>query len=334
MTTPRIVWLAFGNPTRNTGRFRECFGRFRHRWDCAHIDSRQVEGTNKAQLAQWVLDYGEDSDFVRVRVKGVFPHTGSMQFISSELVELAMSPRREGLATIYDPLVMGVDVARFGDDRSVIRFRRGRDGRSIPSIKLRGVDTMQLAARIVDENARYRCAAIFIDGGGVGGGVVDRCRQLGLQVTEVQFGGKSDRATVGENGAVVYANKRAEMWGNMREWLRDGAIDNDPELLADLTGVEYGYVLREGRDAIQLERKEEMKRRGLASSDDGDALALTFAYPVAATDRSGVAGRLHQFEYDPFADSWEQLAGESGSRVEHAEVVGQIERMRRSQGLT
>ena len=82
-----IVWLAFGNPTRNTGRFRECFGRFRHRWDCAHIDSRQVEGTNKAQLAQWVLDYGEDSDFVRVRVKGVFPHTGSMQFISSELVE-------------------------------------------------------------------------------------------------------------------------------------------------------------------------------------------------------------------------------------------------------
>jgi hypothetical protein len=198
------VWLAFGNPTRNTGRFRECFGRFRHRWDCAHIDSRQVEGTNKAQLAQWVLDYGEDSDFVRVRVKGVFPHTGSMQFISSVLVELAMSSRREGLATIYDPLIMGVDVARFGDDRSVIRFRRGRDGRSIPPIKLRGVDTMQLVARVVDENARYRCAAIFIGGGGVGGGVVDRCRQLGLQVTEVQFGAKSDRTTVGENGAVVH----------------------------------------------------------------------------------------------------------------------------------
>ena len=73
------------------------------------------------------------------------------------------------------------------------------------------------------------------------------------------------------------------MWGNMREWLRSGAIDNDPELIADLTGVEYGYVLRDGRDAIQLERKEDMKRRGLASSDDGDALALTFAYPVLAS---------------------------------------------------
>ena len=169
---------------------------------------------------------------------------------------------------------------------------------------------MQLAARVVDENARHRCAAIFIDGGGVGGGVVDRCRQLGLHVTEVQFGGKSDRALVGGDGAVVYANKRAEMWGTMREWLRGGAIDNDAELRTDLTGVEYGYVLREGRDAIQLERKEDMKRRGLASSDDGDALALTFAYPVAATDRSGIAGRLYEFEYDPSAHAWEQLGDE------------------------
>ena len=132
--------------------------------------------------------------------------------------------------------------------------------------------------------------------------MVDRCRQLGLRVIEVQFGARSDRASIGQDGAIVYANKRAEIWGSMREWLRDGSIDNDPELLADLTGVEYGYVRREGRDAIQLERKEDMKKRGLASSDDGDALALTFAYPVAATDRRR-AGRLqHQFEWDPFAE--------------------------------
>jgi hypothetical protein len=144
-------------------------------------------------------------------------------------------------------------------------------------------------------------------------------------VTEVQFGGKSDRALLGDDGAVVYANKRAEMWGNMRQWLRNGAIDNDPELLADLTGVEYGYVLRDGRDAIQLERKEDMKRRGLASSDDGDALALTFAYPVTATDRIGSAGRLHRFEYDPFAHAWEQLDGRSGRRMEHAEVIAQMQ---------
>lgn len=294
-----IIWLAFGNPTRNTGRFRECFGRFRYRWDCAHIDSRMVEGTNKGQLEQWVRDYGEESDFVRVRVRGVFPHAGNMQFISSELAEAA-ARRETPPATPLDPFVMGVDVARFGDDCTVIRFRRGRDARSIPPIKLRGADTMQVAARIVDEQTRHRCDAIFVDGGGVGGGVVDRLRYLRQPVTEIQFGRKADRTSVGQDGAIVYANKRAEMWGNMRQWLSTGAIDDDAELLADLTGVEYGYTARDGRDAMILERKEEMKRRGLASPDNGDSLALTFAYPVMPSNHRR-RRFLHRFEYDPFA---------------------------------
>src|SRR5271170_2574020 len=101
-----IIWLAFGNPTRNTGRFRECFGRLRHRWNHGHIDSRQVEGTNKPLLEQWVRDYGEDSDFVRVRVRGVFPHAGSMQFISSEVAEAA-ARRALPPETSLAPLVMG-----------------------------------------------------------------------------------------------------------------------------------------------------------------------------------------------------------------------------------
>jgi hypothetical protein len=304
-----IVWLAFGNPTRNTGRFRECFGRLRHRWECDHIDSRLVEGTNKTQLQQWVTDYGEDSDFVRVRIRGVFPHASSMQFIPSELVEAAMSQHRDPTVSIADPLVMGVDVARFGDDASVIRFRRGRDARSIPPIKLRGTDTMTLAARVVDEARRHRVDAIFVDGGGVGGGVVDNLRYMRQPVREVQFGGKADRSMIGQDGAIVYANKRAEMWGNMREWLRNGAIDDDPELHADLIGVEYGYTLRDGCDALILERKEDMKKRGLSSPDNGDALALTFAYPVAPSDHRAHlrSGSLHQFEYDPFRAAFEDL---------------------------
>ena len=298
-----IVWLAFGNPTRNTGRFRECFGRFRHRWNHGHIDSREVEGTNKAQIEQWLHDYGEDSDFFRVRVRGVFPHAGSMQFIASDLVEAAAGPDRQVLLVRDEPLIMGVDVARFGDDASIIRFRRGRDARTLPPIKLRGADTMELAARVADESRRYRVEAIFIDGGGVGGGVVDRCRQIGLSVTEVQFGSKSDRAPVGQDRAIGFANKRAEIWGALRDWLSGGAIDNDPDLIADLTGVEFGYVLRDGRDAIQLERKEDMKRRGLASPDNGDALALTFAYPVLASEvsRSHRPGRLYRSDYNPYA---------------------------------
>src|ERR1039458_1186404 len=91
-----IIWLAFGNPTQNTGRFRECFGKFKHRWKTFQIDSRTVEGTNKEQINKWIDDYGEDSDFVRVRVRGEFPRAGSSQFIASDVVAARSEERREG----------------------------------------------------------------------------------------------------------------------------------------------------------------------------------------------------------------------------------------------
>jgi hypothetical protein len=135
-------------------------------------------------------------------------------------------------------------------------------------------------------------------------------------VTEIQFGAKSDRGSVGQERPIGYANKRTEIWGNMREWLRNGAIENDPELIADLTGIEYGYVLRDGRDAIQLERKEDMKRRGLASSDDGDALALTFSHPVLASSasRSRRPDRSYRADYRPYSiQPHEVIGGADGS---------------------
>ena len=95
----------------------------------------------------------------------------------------------------------------------------------------------------------------------------------------------------------MYGNKRAEMWGNMREWLKGGAIPNDRELLADLTGVRYGYTIKQGRDAIILEKKEDMKKRGLASPDSGDALCLSFAYPVGASDHTAALSGRNQHEY-------------------------------------
>jgi hypothetical protein len=295
-----IIWCAFGNPTRNTGRFRECFGRFRHRWRTHQVDSRTARMTNKEQIKQWVADYGEDSDFVRVRVRGVFPRAGSMQFISGDLVDAAKA--RQAEAYLSDPVVMGVDVARFGDDQTVIVIRRGRDATTVPWLKLRGQDTMVVAARIVDLAKQHRPDAIFVDAGGVGGGVVDRLRMLRQPVHEVQFGGSADLSSDTSDGAVVYANKRAEIWGTMKGWLRGGAIPDDPELTADLTGVEYGYTMLKGRDAIQLERKSDMKKRGLASPDNGDALALTFSYPVMPSDHTQQVSRngsTHQIEYDP-----------------------------------
>jgi hypothetical protein len=299
----QILWLVFGNPTRNTGRFRECFGRFKHRWVHRQVDSRTVKITNKAQIAQWIADYGEDSDFVRVRVRGVFPRAGSTQFIGSDVVEQAA--RREAHAGVYDALVLGVDVARFGDDETVIYIRKGRDGRTHEPIRLRGLDTMQVAARVAEQWEFYRADGVFVDESGLGAGVVDRLRQLRVPVIGVNNGATPDRSQPGEE-AIAYANKGAEMWGVMRDWLKTGgAIPADNDLKSQLESREYGFVLREGRDAIQLEKKSDMKKRGLSSPDIADALALTFAYPVQPNQNAGRAAAglkpLVVHEYDPFA---------------------------------
>jgi len=123
--------------------------------------------------------------------------------------------------------------------------------------------------------------AVFVDATGIGWGVCDRLAQLGCsRAMGVDFGAASDRTDMGE-AAAKYGNKRAEMWGFLKEWLRFGCIPDDADLVADLGNVEYGY---NAADALLLERKDDMRRRGLASPDDGDALALTFAQPVAKID--------------------------------------------------
>jgi hypothetical protein len=98
----------------------------------------------------------------------------------------------------------------------------------------------------------------------------------------------------------AYGNKRAEMWGNMRTWLEGGCIPDDDDLATDLTGPQYGFAIRQGRDVIMLERKQDMKLRGLRSSDLGDALALTFALPVHATTWRHPENR-YTADYNPFA---------------------------------
>ena len=150
---------------------------------------------------------------------------------------------------------------------------------------------MQLAARVAEFVRINQADAVFVDGGGVGGGVVDRLRQLRVDVIDVNFGAKAE-----DNR---YNNKRAEMWGNMRDWVKIGAIPKNRELADDLISVEYSFT---PSNRIQLEKKEDMKRRGLASPDLADALALTFAYPVApkglAKDRTDKAGARRN--YNPY----------------------------------
>ena len=265
-----IIFLAFGNPTQNTGRFRECFGKFKHRWKTYQIDSRTVEGTNKEQIAKWIEDYGEDSDFVRVRVRGEFPRAGSSQFIGSDVVALARHYRAEGFEGL--PKILSADIARFGDDQTIIGWRQGR--KAVILEKLRGKDTVFVAERIMYWQQKENVNATIVDGDGLGAGVVDQIRFRGFGDRLFEFHGG-----LSANDSAAYFNKRAECWGLMRDWLNAASeIPDDPELASDLTGPEYGFSAKQ---QIQLERKEDMKKRGLASPDCGDMLAMTFGVNVA-----------------------------------------------------
>jgi hypothetical protein len=289
----QILWMMCGNPTRASGRFHAAFHTQSHRWHTTCVDARSVRFTNKDQIQRWIDDYGLDSDFVRVRVLGKFPRVSARQFISRDVAEAARV--REARVIKSDALVIGVDVARFGDDATRIVFRVGRDARTYPSIELRGADTMAVAARVAEEAREKHCRAIFVDGGGVGGGVVDRLRQLRFPVFDVQFGGKPDRLGLD----FECANKRAEMYAYMREWLAVGGIEDSQTLVSQLCSTEYSLNVR---DAIQLERKEDLKKRlpSLGSPDWADALALTFAYPTLSVEHGEDESGGLTSEYDPF----------------------------------
>jgi len=276
-----IVMAIYGNPTQATGRFKEIVaGRFRAGWRTRMIDSRKVKRTNKAVIAGWIAAFGEDSDFVRVRVRGVFPRVGMTQFISTEFVEKARA--RPAFYIPSDPLVLGVDVAWYGNDRSVLCPRRGNDARTIPWQQYRGDDPMFIAQQVALFHQRYTTDAIFVDVGGMGAGVYARLLQLRIpNVYPIDFG--STGGMVEYNGVAVRTqNKRSAMWAMLREALRIGlAIPNEgeisPELELDLTVPQYGFA---HESEIQLEKKEHMRERGYASPDLGDALALTFAFPI------------------------------------------------------
>jgi len=281
-----LIWIVFGNPTRNSGRFFECFNRFKHRWTTFQIDSRNSDvamRNSKEKIQQWIEDYGEDSDFVKVRVRGMFPSAGSLQFIPTEIVQRARKLLRAEREIHDQPKIIGVDVARFGDDQTVIVKRQGLQVREIK--RYRELDTMQVAQIVAQEIELWEPDGTFVDVGNMGAGVVDRLRQLGHNIFEVNFGSRPA-------DSITYANKRAEMWGRMRDWLKSGgAIPDDEDLCGELTAVEYDFNIKE---QILLEKKKDMKDRGLASPDAADALAVTFAEKVITRKDREFSDRLAQ----------------------------------------
>lgn len=266
-----IIWVVFGNPTRNSGRFRECFRRFRHRWIGRQIDSRTVPGTNKQFLQRMVDDHGEDSDYVKVRVRGQFPSQSAMQFISADDLDRARATHLRKAQYGFAPVIIGVDPSWTGDDPTVIMLRQGLYCKRLASIPRNDndVEVANLVARFEDE---YQADAVFVDAG-YGTGIVSCGTTMGRNWQLVWFGSTK---TIDPG----YYNIRAYIWGQMKRWIKaGGAIDpQNDTLYQDLVGPET-VARMDGK--IQLESKQDMKARGIPSPNEGDALALTFTQPVS-----------------------------------------------------
>ena len=301
LTDGEPMIFAWGNPTRNSGKFhRIVFGSERDRWQQKIVDSRTCRFPNKALIEEWEKDYGEDSDFFRVRVRGVAPRAGELQYIDHERVWHAQTRIVHPLPD--EPLIAGFDVAgRAGmfmgaqpvanpaaqrdaggsGAWNVIAFRRGLDARTVPPVRVSGEATRdrsvmlaKLSEILNDKRPEHKVSALFVDSA-FGAPYVERLRSMGYtNVYEVSFGAPSpDRHQ---------ANMRAYMWARLKDWLERAAIPADQLLEDDLTGP--GYHLNR-KEELVLESKQDMVKRGIASPDYADALALTFAAHVPPVTR-------------------------------------------------
>jgi len=278
-----IIWLRYGNPTKTSGAFFKRCSQPGKRWSAesglievsdrrsntySRVDSRTVSFSNKKQIQTWIIEYGEDSDFVRVRVKGEFPRAGFSNFISAELVFNAR--RRVVGLTAYQayPKILSVDPARFGDDFSVITLRQGIKVHY--QIALSGFDGVDLGGRIFELVRQEKTiSCIVYDAIGNGADLDSTLRRMnGLPtLIPLQWGqpAKDDKA---------YSNQRAECWGRMREWLETGQIPDNDDLAEELTALDYFY---DAKFRIQLQAKKDLKKAGVKSPDRADSLAISFA---------------------------------------------------------
>ncbi len=290
------IQLAFGNLTRPLGKFARVMAGHERGWIRIRIDSRECPLSNKQQIADWVEEYGEDSDFVRVRVRGLPPRAAAAQFISDDLASAAQ--KRTCTPLLDEPLVCGVDFAWGGDDRNCIRFRCGLDAKSIPPIYIPGEHTRTpeiMISKLSDVLSKSwngrKVSMMFMDSAGIAGPVAMRLRQLGFpNVMEVNFGAHSPNPK--------YRNVRSYIWGEMKAWLERGAVDGSKDLFGDMTAPE---VLK--HVPLLLEPKDAISKRIGRSTDDADSLALTFYMAVSPEGvRKERVRRLRQ--QDVFIGEW------------------------------
>jgi hypothetical protein len=282
LTTRKNIWVVCGNGTRNVGRFYDCFGKNKRTpekpfgWRTWNIDSRTCKAANHTYLQALLDQYGgEDADQSRVRVRGLFPRTATRQLISTDAVIEAQKTEVDPESWVYSPKVIGVDVARFGENSSTICVRQGRKCFDIEVLPKQ--DLMQTAHHVAEVIRQERPVQTFVDGSGIGAGVVDRLRQLNCSVVDVNGGNSSLNPR--------FLNKRAEMWWTGKEWIEGGncELPKDGQFQRELTAVEYDYT---DKGRIRLDRKTDIMEEHGFSPDRADAFMLTFAYPIADFEES------------------------------------------------
>lgn len=300
----------FGNPTRTSGYFHRSHHQNRASWRTYHVPCQHSSRVSPNYAKQIAEEYGEQSNVYRVRVLGEFPLTEDDGVISLGLVEAAVdrqvSPTDSGV-------VWGLDVARFGDDTTALCKRRGNVVIELTK-EWRKLDLMQTCGIVAKEYREtpdgWAPAAINVDVIGIGAGVVDRLRELGLPVRGVNVG--ESPAIQGER----FMRLRDELWWQTREWFEGRAVTmpRDDGLISELVAPKYKL---ESSGKIKIESKDDMKKRGVKSPNRADALCLTFA---GGEIRANHANRsvVAMSNYDPFnvsSDEFERQVRRSSMAV-------------------
>lgn len=270
MSGHSAVTILLGNPVRSSGFFFDTHNRLRGEWWTRRVSCVDSPRVSAAYVAEMASRYGEDSNAYRIRVLGEFPKSDDDTVIAMDLLESAL--HRDVATNPKAPVVWGVDVARFGSDSSALCKRKGNMVTE-QIRRWRNLDLMQLTGAIKAEYdgtaMEERPIEILVDVIGLGAGVSDRLLELGLPARGINV---SESPAMGE----TYRNLRAELWYKAKQWLekRDCRLPKDEQLIAELATVRYKFM---SSGKIQIESKDEIRKRGLASPDLADAFVLTFA---------------------------------------------------------
>ena len=273
MSGHSAVTLLASNPTRSSGTFFETQTRLSGSWKCHHWSCIKSPLVSRDFIDEMKLRYGEESNAYRIRVLGEFPLADDDTIVPFHLVDAAV--HRDIEPDDNATVIWGLDVARFGSDKTALAKRQGNTITEINSWQ--GLDLMQTVGRVKAEYdglpMSIRPSEIMVDVIGMGGGVVDRLRELGLPVRGIN---------VAESPSMkdTYTNLRAELWFKMRGWLeqRGAKLPRNEQLIAELTSIRYSFV---SSGKMKAEGKDDMRKRGLASPDLADAVCLTLASDAA-----------------------------------------------------